>query len=69
MKCKFCGKHFNTVAFGETHCPYCGAKVEKETEKKILNREYRSNRYWLVGVIALPVAIIILMWIVYQIFG
>jgi len=47
MKCKNCGKHFNTSAFGETYCPYCGVSVDKTEKQKIQKREYVERRYGL----------------------
>lgn len=43
MKCKNCGKNFNTTAFGDTYCPYCGTKVSKEDEEKIRQFEYNQG--------------------------
>ena len=43
MKCKHCGKNFNTTAFGDTYCPYCGTKVSKEDEEKIRYFEYNQG--------------------------
>lgn len=58
MKCNNCKKHFNTHAFGETFCPYCGVKVDKESEKKIINREYlMSPKFWALWIIALFTAL------------
>ena len=43
MKCKNCGKYFNTIRFSETFCPYCGTKVSKEDEEKIRHFEYNQG--------------------------
>lgn len=43
MKCKNCGKYFNTITFSETFCPYCGTKVSKEDEEKIRYFEYNQE--------------------------
>ncbi len=39
-KCQNCGKWFNTGAFSEEYCPYCGTVLCDNDRKKIRNREY-----------------------------
>lgn len=61
MKCKNCGKYFNTHAFGETYCPYCGVQVDEKKKKKIQNIEYFENTYGLWILLAgLPILIMII---------
>lgn len=65
MKCNNCGKRFNTFAFGETHCPYCGTKVNENMKKKIENYKYFENRWGLILLILSPFILSLLFMIIY----
>ena len=59
-KCDRCGRCFNMGAFGEVHCPYCGAKVDKKTENKVRTRE-QIMKYWLALLIGGIFALLLLL--------
>lgn len=59
-KCKYCGKKFNVVSYGEEYCPYCGAVLDKEEREEIREKTYTKYYYYkLLGIVILSIALFI----------
>jgi uncharacterized membrane protein YvbJ len=67
MRCKNCGKYFNTNSFGETYCIYCGVQVDKKDKDIILKKEYIQNKYGIRILLFSIVIGLLLLFLIYKI--